>query len=85
MNPIQMAAKLYDARDAAKTIFGKQYATALVVALRSVHEKTARERISETSAAIALANAAETTGTRLLFLATIVESTESSAAPEVNA
>ncbi|MGL4233763.1 MAG: hypothetical protein ACRCWJ_20515 [Casimicrobium sp.] len=78
MNAIQMAAKLYEARDAAQTILGKHYAERVAAATKAANEKAQRDKTTHTTAAITLAKEAPNTIIQLLFLASIVETEEPS-------
>lgn len=77
MNAIQIAAKIYDARDTAKRILGSnQYAKQLELAKQITQSKATQEKTSSLAAATTLAKEAQSecqSVIALLFLSVIAE------------
>lgn len=88
MNAIQLAAKLYDARDTAKRLLGeRQYQEKLEQAKQITQSKAEREKTTQTSAATSLAKEAQNDGQSviaLLFLCVFVELSETNHPPKAN-
>lgn len=79
MNRVQMAAKLYEARDAAKMLLGAHYKRDMELWAVAIRGEAESKKTSELAAAISMAKQADGFGA-VMILAAAVEMTEPSVA-----